>query len=254
MMGDLLDDASIPSKELEVVPKSHDDLFLRCERNFEHSFILLSSNDFSRFRRPPDVNMGERACCLGERCICVWMARWRYGEDTDMAFVGTEFLLPSQHDAYLANGTLPPTPGKCLVCSRYYTTFLYRTARSDPTFNPSTKIPLQAYSNTLGVATGDSVPTHASVACDSDGYRQEALLFVDEEWTNTSAARGSMSTFLWRPCVKFCANHYTYVRDPVTNLPRIVQRNIGVTPDSEIGRHFRQPAPSSTARTELAKK
>jgi hypothetical protein len=29
MMGDLLDDASIPSKELEVVPKSHDDLFLR---------------------------------------------------------------------------------------------------------------------------------------------------------------------------------------------------------------------------------
>ena len=132
-------------------------------------------------------------------------------------------------------------------------TFLYRCARSDPTFRPSASVPLQAYGNALGVAAGASVPTHASVACDADGYRQEALLFVDEEWTNTAAARGGMSTFLWRPCVKFCATHYRYVRDPSTQLPRIVQQGVGVTPDSTVGQYFRQPAPpSTTGGAELA--
>ena len=52
LVGDLVEQASIPTRELEVVPKSHDDNFLR----------------------PPDTSLGERACCLGERCICVWMA------------------------------------------------------------------------------------------------------------------------------------------------------------------------------------
>ncbi len=56
-MGDLVDKASIPTGEPEVVPKSFDDASLR----------------------PPDVAVGERPCCLNERCICVWMARWRYG-------------------------------------------------------------------------------------------------------------------------------------------------------------------------------
>ena len=98
-MGDLIDKAAIPTRELEVVPKSHDDAHLR----------------------PPDPSLGERPCCLGERCICVWMARWRYGDDTDLAFVGTEFLLPSQRAAFERDGAsaLPPTPGKCLVFSRY---------------------------------------------------------------------------------------------------------------------------------------
>ena len=91
------------------------------KRNLNTHSFFLSANDSSRFRRPPDINMGERACCLGERCICVWMARWRYGDDTDLAFVGTEFLLPSQRAAFERDGAsaLPPTPGKCLVCSRY---------------------------------------------------------------------------------------------------------------------------------------
>lgn len=99
LMGELIDEAAIPTRELEVVPKSHDDAHLR----------------------PPDLSLGERPCCLGERCICVWMARWRYGDHTDLAFVGTEFLLPSQRAAFEVEGVraLPPTPGKCLVCSRY---------------------------------------------------------------------------------------------------------------------------------------
>jgi len=230
LVSDLVEQASIPTRELEVVSKSHDDLFLRAAN--------------------PDL--GERSCCLGDRCICVWMARWRYGEDSDLAFVGTEFLLPSQREAFLADGSLPPTPGKCLICSRYMHTFLYRCARSDPTFRPSADIPLQAYGNSLGFAKGESVPTHASVACDADGYRQEALLFVDEEWTNTAAARGAMSTFLWRPCVKFCSTHYRYVRDPSTGWPRIVQQGVGVTPDADVGQHFWQPAPSSRVGAGLA--
>ena len=93
--------------------------------------------------------------------------------------------------------------GKCLVCSRYVTTYIYRCARADPTFKPSASIPLQAFGNALGVEAGENVPTHASVANDSDGYRQEALLFVDEQWADTAAARGGMASLLWRPCVKF---------------------------------------------------
>ena len=313
-MGDLIDKASIPTRELEVVPKSHDDAHLR----------------------PPDVRSGERPCCLGERCICVWMARWRYGDHTDLAFVGTEFLLPSQRAAFEAEGVraLPPTPGKCLACSRYmhvrrrpvahvlglraghspalrycsgcargsiladegflglraepYTggstpsaalgsfgqrvasraqpehlvipggrppiltdrvlascaqTYVYRMARSDPTFKPSASIPLQAYGNPMGAVQGETLPTHASVASDADGYRPEALLFVDEAWADTAAARGGMSTFLWRPCVKFQSTHYKYVRDPGTNLPRLVQRDVGA--DSERPQDFGQPAPSA---------
>ena len=230
LMANLIDEASIPSRELEVVGKAHDDSYLR----------------------PPDLSLGERPCCLGNRCLCLWLARWRYGEQTDLAFIGAEFLLPSELVAFQANNTLPATPGKCLVCSRYYHTYLYRLARSDPTFCPSAEIQLQAYGNLLGSTHGESVPTHASVACDSDGYRQEALLFVDEQWADTHAARESgMNAFLWRPCVKFVSNHYVYVRDPTTTLPRLVQQGVGVAPDEDIAQHFYQPA-SPAGTTALA--
>lgn len=129
-------------------------------------------------------------------------------------------------------------------------TYVYRMARSDPTFQPSASIPLQAYGNPLGAVRGETLPTHASVACDADGYRQEALLFVDEAWANTAAARGGMSTFLWRPCVKFQSTHYKYVRDPGTNLPRLVQRDVGA--DSERPQDFGQPAPSVATAAGLA--
>ena len=217
-MGDLVDKAAIPTRELEVVPKSYDDASLR----------------------PPDTSIGERPCNLNERCICVWMARWRYGDDTDMAFIGTEFLLPSQAAEFKKSGKLPHTQGKCLVCSRYVHTYIYRCARGDPTFCPSAKIPLQAFGNALGVASGEDVPGHASVANDSDGYRQEALLFVDEQWADTAAARGGMASLLWRPCVKFDSQHYEYVKDH-TGLPRLLQRNVGAADESPSA-HFRQPA------------
>ena len=218
LVANLVEQTSIPTKELEVVPKSHDDEYLR----------------------PPNVDIGERPCCFGDRCMCVWMARWRYGDDTDMAFMGTEFLLPSQAAEFGRSGKLPPTKGKCLVCSRYVTTYIYRCARADPTFKPDARIPLQAFGNALGFASGSEVPTHASVANDSDGYRQEAMLFVDEQWADTAAARGGMASLMWRPCVKFDTTHYVYVKDP-NGLPRLLQRNVGAA-DEAPSSHFRRPA------------
>lgn len=218
LVADLVESTSIPTQEIEVVSKPHDDQYLR----------------------PPNTSIGERACCLGDRCICVWMARWRYGADTDMAFIGTEFLLPSQAAEFKASGKLPHTNGKCLVCSRYVTTYIYRCARADPTFKPDAKIPLQAYGNALGVECGANVPTHSSVANDSDGYRQEAMLFVDEQWADTAAARGAMASLLWRPCVKFDTAHYVYVKDS-SGLPRLLQRNVGAEDESPSS-HFCPPA------------
>ena len=167
LVADLVESTSIPTRELEVVPKSHDDAMLR----------------------PPNTAIGERACCLGDRCICVWLARWRYGDDTDMAFVGTEFLLPvASRPAFRRSGTLPRRPRQVPRVHAGTCTPTSTAARArDPTFQPERKIPLQAFGNALGVACGDDVPTHASVANDSDGYRPEALLFVDETWADTAA-------------------------------------------------------------------
>ena len=154
--------------------------------------------------------------------------------------MGTEFLRPSQAAEFQRSGKLPPTKGKCLVCSRYVTTYIYRCARADPTFKPDARIPLQAFGNALGLASGNEVPTHASVANDSDGYRQEAMLFVDEQWADTAAARGGMASLMWRPCVKFDTTHYEYVKD-ANGLPRLLQRNVGAA-DETPSSHFCRPA------------
>ena len=222
LVADLVDQTAIPTKELEVVPKSWDDSYLR----------------------PPNLAANERACNFGNRCICVWLARWRYGDDTDLAFVGAEFLRPSQREAFDRTGKLPSPPGKCLVCTRYVHTYIYRCARGDPTFCPSVKVPLQAFGNALGAASGEDVPGNASVANDSDGYRQEALLFVDEEWAETAAARGAMASLLWRPVVKFFAPHYAYVRDD-NQMPRLIQRDVGAAQESTT-QHFGPPAEGAT--------
>ena len=125
-----------------------------------------------------------------------------------------------------------------------------KAARSDPTFCPSASLPLQAYGNPLGVAKGEALPTHTSAVCGADGYRKEALLFVDEAWADTAAARGEMSSFLWRPCVKFLPTHYRYVKDPTTGLPRLLQRGVGSDPESVA--HFRPPVPERPAAPGLA--
>ena len=240
LVANLVESTSIPTREIEVVSKPHDDAYLRCELPRSNPPHRGSPLPLTRARRPPNTSIGERPCCFGDRCICVWMARWRYGEATDMAYIGTEFLLPSEDAEFRKSGKLPHTNGKCLVCSRYVTTYVYRCARVDPTFKPDARIPLQAFGNSLGFACGNDVPTHSSVANDSDGYRQEALLFVDEQWADTAAARGGMASLMWRPCVKFDTTHYAYVKDP-NGLPRMLQRNVGAADESPDS-HFCQPA------------
>jgi len=229
MVSDLLDETTIPTRALEIVPRSYDEMYLR----------------------PPDLSIGERPCILNDRCLCVWLARWRYGDDTNMAFIGTEFLLPSQRERFLEKGDLPSTHGKCLLCSRYFTTFLYRLARSDPTFRPSDRIPVQMYQSVLGIDRGVDHPTHCSAANDADGYRSDALLFVDDEFAETQASRGKeMANFLWRPVVKFCSTHYVYVLDP-EGLPRLIQQNVSAHPNPSP--HFCRPASSMEVTTASAK-
>ena len=228
LMANLINETSIPTQELEVVPRTYDEQMLRM----------------------PNTSVGERPCVLGERCVCVWLARWRFGDDTKKAFVGTEFLLPSQQRTFDQTGALPPTPGKCLLCSRYFHTFLYRLARSDPSFDAGRTVPLQAYANAVGVAEGKDYPTHCSPVNSADGYSPEVLLFADEEWTESEAARTPMANFLWRPVVRFSSNHYQYVVDPSSGLPRIVQ--VGMAPGEAAPPDFRQPAPQSSAAAEPA--
>ena len=94
LCADMVAKFSIPQVELEVIPKSHDD----------------------RFLSPPGES--DRPCALQAQCVCVWLARWRYGAETSCSFVAREFLTPKQESAFLARGTLPKIPGKCLVCTR----------------------------------------------------------------------------------------------------------------------------------------
>jgi len=221
LVSNLVEKVPIPTRELEVVPKSFDDASLR----------------------PANLELGERSCCLGDKCVALWLGRWRHGEESSLPFVCTEFLLPSVRKKFEKEGppALPKTPGKCLVCTRYFQTYIYRLARSDPSFDPSSSVALQHYQNPLGTATGESVPSHVSVANDTDGYRPEALLFVDERFADTSAGRTSMGTLLWRPCVRFASNHYEFVAGP-DGQSQIIQVNVGSDPN------FRQPASQSRAK------
>ena len=68
----------------------------------------------------------------GEKCIACWLAIWRYGDNTDKAFVCKEFLLPEAYALFQRTGDLPEEAGKCLVCTRYFTSYVYRLCRLDP--------------------------------------------------------------------------------------------------------------------------
>ena len=226
LVANLVEGTSIPTKELEIVPKPHDDEYLRCKLprlNPPHSregvpgghalrtqFVIQSTFTscnltLATYPRAQATKRGDRrAAVLLWRPVHLRVAgalalrrRHRHGlhrHRVPAAVAGGRVQEVGQAAAH---------QGKCLVCSRYVTTYIYRCARADPTFKPSACIPLQAFGNSLGVEAGENVPTHSSVANDSDGYRQEALLFVDEQWADTAAARGGMASLLWRPCVKF---------------------------------------------------
>lgn len=224
LVASLVKDTSIPTPEIPTIPRSHDDMFLS----------------------KADSNIGERPCCLAERCIARFLALMRFGEDTEYAFVCKEFLLPSERVAFLTTGKLPPQPGKCLLCSyaaatathatsshscslprnhrRYFHTYLHRLARASPAFVSSSPVPVQAFGNVVCSAVGDDYPTHASaVDAYMDGYPSSAILVCESGFGSTSASRGPMGAFQWRPVVAFHSSNYTYSMGEDGETPRIVQ-------------------------------
>lgn len=208
--------------ELPVVGKSYDDQML-C---------------------PPNKMIGERECICGDRCMATFLAKWRHGPDTDLGFVCTEYLLPDERSSFLAGGGLPQRRKKCLLCYRYFVSFLYYKARVDPTFNikEAGLTPL-AFTNHVappelesGVSTADQLELQrtqteplqsASLVSSRDGYKPSAMLFVDEEFFSRQAARqGALAPLVWQPVVKFSSNHYKFVKTAESG-PRILQVGIG---------------------------
>jgi len=178
---------------------------------------------------PPNEEIGERPCINQERCLARFIAQVRYGPNTDMAFTCKEFLLPDQHEAFLAGKGLPQRRGKCLLCHRYFTNYLYilvrphstpglmacrldwtgrpplranTQARTDPNFRVAdTSLGMQIFCNAVAMPKPRSseeqslqdaakeVPTHASSISTSDGYLPSAMLYVDEDFTQHRCAR-----------------------------------------------------------------
>jgi hypothetical protein len=218
LVGAMMDDFEIPTRELEIVSKKHDDLYLR----------------------PPRGE--ERPCCNGEKCVSRWIAIFRHGEDTDKAFVCREFLLPSQHAAFLQDGTLPRTTQKCLLCARYFTSYVYTLARNSPSFCPRSSIQLQAFGNVVGVDNAtDAALTGVAQVAGEDGYHASKMLFVDEKWAESASSRSEIGTMLWRPMVRFHCSDYEFVADPEGGYA-IVQINMGIRAD------FCRPSSSEGAK------
>jgi len=75
------------------------------------------------FMRPPILD-DERACVLGERCLCLTLAATFPAlapvDGKGAGFIGREFLLPSQLNTYQSssNGTLPRVRQMCVICDR----------------------------------------------------------------------------------------------------------------------------------------
>lgn len=246
LVGSMFDKCGgVQAPELPVIPKSHDD----------------------RYLRPPNKRIGERECACGNRCLCVFMAKFRHGADTPLAFVCTEFLLPEEQLKFSAGDGLPAQRKKCLVCLRYFTSYLYYLCRVDPTFKlENAAIDFQTFSNSLAAPLDDSVtppdlealqngnlniPSSSSAVATKDGYRPDAMLFVDEEFSNRRAARSPpLSNLQWRPVVRFCSRHYVYCM--TVDGPRITQAGVGADDPSETGLLFQEaPAANAAAPSEL---
>jgi len=223
MLSGMFEKASINAGDLPVIGKSYDDQFLR----------------------PASETIGERPCINGSACLAQFVAKIRYGADTNMAFTCTEFLLPDAREAFLNGNGLPARRGKCLMCMRYFQSYVYLLARTDPAFKVGeTPLSMQVFSNAVSEnaqtnvhyddtqlrAASKELPTHASIVSASDGYKPSAMLFVDEDWSNLRSFReGNLGKLLWKPVVRFCSSHYQYVRDQ--DGPRIVQ--VGVSADDK---------------------
>ena len=263
LVAGMFEKASVQVAEVPEIPKSYDDGYLR-------------SNN---------AQIGERPCACDAQCLCTLLAKHRHGPDTDLAFVGTEFLLPDEREAFLSGRGLPPRRKKCLVCTRYFQTYLYikarardsnlprmdggaRTlatlaqARTDPNFRvTAAPISMQAFGNTVAAPPPEAerpdldelgrsmaeLPVSASPVSSTDGYKTEAMLFVDEEFAASSRAarEGRAATLTWKPVVAFKTRHYRYVRGEAG--PHLVQVGVGADDPTGTGLGFAEPAAAGVA-------
>lgn len=134
-------------------------------------------------------------------------------------------------------------------------------ARTDPNFKVSNApIGMQAFGNpvvvpldvspdldALGASMAD-MPVNASPVSSTDGYRPEAMLFVDEEFASASRAarEPSMATLTWKPVVMFKSRHYRYVTG-VDGASHLVQVGVGADDATGMGLSFRAPAGAMVA-------
>lgn len=239
--------------------------------------------------RPPHADRGERPCNLGDSCLCVFMAKLRYGPKNPYAFVCTEFLLPEQRRAWLRGSKLPDEPGKCLVCIRYFTTYLYLMARNNAHFKRTTrKFALQPHCSECcqldGVyevedddgngrpakrsrsarrehkaaqqhrdssnawhdehMTNQALPTHANAVGTINGYRRDALLFVDDKIMQTPPMRTeSISSVAFQPFVRFSSTHFQY--ELKGGERRLLQVNVGERESIHAREHLNGNPPSA---------
>lgn len=217
MIGDT--DLQVP--EPELVSKTHDDQFLR----------------------RADKTIGERDCLLGDKCICKWISVFRFGEETDKAFVCKEWLLPSQLETFQNTGKLPPQQQKCLVCTRYFSSYIYHMARTCPTFKCQSQIQLQLFANQVHecVPANDVMPI-ANESGTVDGYRPDVLLYVDEAFSSTAASREGLAQLLFQPIVRFKSSDYDFVKD-TDGQWMLTQHKLGT-------QYFRDPASLTDVRTQ----
>jgi len=134
-------------------------------------------------------------------------------------------------------------------------------ARTDPNFKVSNApIGMQAFGNpvvvpldvspdldALGASMAD-MPVNASPVSSTDGYRPEAMLFVDEQFASASRAarEPSMATLTWKPVVMFKSRHYRYVTG-VDGASHLVQVGVGADDATGMGLSFRAPAGAMVA-------
>lgn len=214
------EDVAICEERLPVVGKAYEDSYLR------------------------PAGSGERSCCLGDRCLCKFLARVRYGSDqAKQAFVGVEFLLPEQRRRWLEGGSLPEQQGKCLVCIRYFGTYCYLRFASDPQLSEALQrggIRVQTHTNphgsvmhmdkdgTLRTDDGNAVLSHSNAVATSDGYLPQAMLHIDPSFANTRISRqSSLGHLVWQPFVRFQSNSLRYEFDQHANHWRLVQVGVG---------------------------
>lgn len=138
---------------------------------------------------------GERACKNGQKCVLYVLATNYPDQVTnsvpDDAFVGREFLLPSQEEEYKRTGNLPPGRRTCLACNRFKTTNEHYWL----------------------IKTGRETEKHLH-----DHYNKVCADSLTEDWSAYPIGRCiyPSTTGKWngisRPIVKFSANTLTYTR------------------------------------------